>query len=358
MNRRLLSVFVLVILLQITVVFAAPVINSLITKFVYPNHIQIEWDISSTFELRSLELFKDKELIYYIPITGTKNTGMYQTPNDNRTHTFKIIVYDANNESVTFSEKTVIDREAPEITSSNRVISNKKEFVFETNELAYCIAGLKSSSMKPVSKNYEINHTVKLNFTEGSNNVLVKCVDKGENEMSDSISMTFILDTTKPTKVSSINISKGENKLIWAVATDTNGIANYNIGNINGKIATINTNSWIATTNDSVFYISAVDKAGNEGEKEEYNYKRAVLLSSEFVPEKEKGTPVKTVVEGKSIEFPDITISKKVWIAFGVLAVIFVAWKIYEHKTDRHGLRRYLRHRRKMRDVDLSHFKK
>ena len=93
MNRRLLSVFVLVILLQITVVFAAPVINSLITKFVYPNHIQIEWDISSTFELRSLELFKDKELIYYIPITGTKNTGMYQTPNDNRTHTFKIIVY-------------------------------------------------------------------------------------------------------------------------------------------------------------------------------------------------------------------------------------------------------------------------
>ncbi|MBS3115555.1 hypothetical protein J4482_02885 [Candidatus Woesearchaeota archaeon] len=349
MKQRLLSVFVLVILLQITAVFAAPVVNSFTTKFVYPNHIQIEWDVSSTFDMRTLELYKDSELLYYLPLTGTQSTSMYQTPNDNKTHTFKIVVYDTTNASVEFSEKTEVDDEAPEIISPDNAITNKNEFVFETNEPAYCIAGFKSSSMTPVSKNYEINHTVKLNFTEGTNNILVKCIDKMENEMGSSVSMRFILDITKPGKVSSINLSKEENKLIWTAATDANGIASYNIGNINGKIASVNTNSWTVTVNDSVFYVSAVDKAGNEGEKEEYNYRRALLLSSDFVPEKESA-PVKTIVEKKSLKIPDVTVSRAAWIAFGVLAVIFAFWKIYEHKTDKHGLRRYLRERKKMRD--------
>ena len=63
MKQRLLSVFVLVILLQITAVFAAPVVNSFTTKFVYPNHIQIEWDVSSTFDMRTLELYKEVILL-------------------------------------------------------------------------------------------------------------------------------------------------------------------------------------------------------------------------------------------------------------------------------------------------------
>lgn len=353
MKQRILGIIILIILIQMTAVFAAPVVNSFTTKFVYPDHIQLEWSISSAAGLRDLEIFKDKEPIYYTQITGTQHTGMYQTPNDNRTHIFSIVVYDITNSSAEKSEKSVNDNEAPKIISSSKVISNQNQFVFVTNEPSYCIAGFRQKNMTPISKLYEIEHTVKLSFVQGSNTVLIQCVDKRENEMESFVSMMFVLDTTKPGKVSNIAFSKegSSNKLTWDAAADANGIQSYNIYNIIEKITNVNTNSWIVTTNDSVFYISAVDKAGNEGEKEQYDYKRALLLSSDFKPEpaKKEINETKTVVEWKSL-IPDIKVGKSIWIAIAAIIVIFIAWKIYEYKTDRHGLRRYLRQRKKMRD--------
>jgi hypothetical protein len=351
----------LLVLIQMAVVFAVPQIEELKAQFVFPAQIQVSWKINSDIELSRLELFKDNALIYEEDLSGLKSTGLYQLGEDNKTHTFKLIVYDISNMSTSATKIRSNDKIPPEIVDPKKIISNQKTLVFTTNEPASCKAGFEANNLVEVSKEFSINHSIKLPFIEGSNKVLVLCKDEQENTMLKAATIDFMLDTIFPTKVSNILYVTKNNTttLMWTPAADTgSGVDHYNIYTSLQQIATSTAASWDITTNDTLFYVSAVDKAGNEGDKVEYNYKRATLLAPNAEVEAESDDTVvidinaeeNTTEKGAGVSQATII----AWIIFGILVAIFTGWKVYEYKTDKHGLRRYLKQRRKMRDFEVK----
>jgi hypothetical protein len=359
MRSRQLTLVALLLLLHIASASAAPQIDYLKAQFVYPAQIQISWKISSDDGLARLELFKDDNLIHKEKLTGTAQTSLYQIGEDNKTHEFELIVYDIFNLSTSLTKVRGSDRTPPNITSIRKILSNKKQLAFATTEPAVCLAGFEINNLVEVEEQYSVNHTITLPFVEGSNSVFVTCSDREDNQMLKPATIEYVLDMIAPTKISDPNYEIGKDvvKLRWTPAVDNNGIDHYNIYSTLQLIATSKEPSWNAVTNDSVYYISAVDKAGNEGDKTEFNAKRAVLLSSDFTVEQTEEEVLEIAPENKTItekESPSTT-SIIAWAVFGLLMVIFTGWKIYERQTDKHGLRKYLKLRRKMRDFDIKH---
>lgn len=367
---KLVWVFVAFALL-VSSVFAAPVIESFEIDFVFPDQIQLSWRITSANELFKLEIFEDNEFIYDEEISGTSYTSLYQLDNDGLTHEFKLVVLDIFNESAEVTGEKERDETAPKITSSLKILSSKEILEFTTDEPAICIAGLFKNEMFNVSTEFKTNHSIIFDFEEGENNVFVKCVDEEDNGM-EFVTIEFTLDMTMPGKVSNINYTTENNMTIitWDEAEDDTGIAKYNIYNTLKLIDTTTKNSWIRTTEDGIYFITAVDEAGHEGEKAEFNLGRELLLESdmeditgEAVKQEENKTGFFKKLFGKKekTEEKEAEDEKEDDSGFSAAAVIglvvagillgcFIGYKIYEHKTDAYGLRKYLKDRRKIRE--------
>ncbi len=352
-----------VMLLQLVAVFAAaPKIETFKLQFVLPSELQISWKVTDDDGLSRLELYQDGAQLYKEDLTGSVHASLFQVPEDNKTHVFELIVYDIFNVSTKATKTRGNDKTPPMITSSLQILSNEKNLKFTTDEPAYCKVGFEENNLVEVSNNYQTNRSVVLPFVEGSNSVFVKCNDEQDNTMTKLVTISFTLDTTAPSTVSNINylIEENKTKLIWSAATDSSGIESYNIYNSLQLVATSKEASWFVNTNDSVYYISAVDKAGNEGKKEEYNLGRELLLQSDFQATNESdeeeiiaenATEQNVTKEGKGgISKTTIT----AWTLFVILLCIYIGWKIYEHKKDKHGLRKYLRQRIKLREAQFK----
>ena len=342
------ALILLVFLVQITAVFAMPVIESFQVQFAYPNQVQLVWRISDSTGLSRIELYKEAKLIYKQDISGTKEANTYQVPDDGQKHFFEIKVYNEDGEVASELKQGGGDKTPPNITGPNKVFSNVKELNFKTTEPATCKAGLSQTSLINVSTDFQENHVAKLSFSEGSNKVYVKCADEAHNEMPKFGIIELVIDSIKPGKPGNFTsvVNNGNIKLGWSAVSDASGIDHYTISNSLKQLATVNTNSWDVTTNDSIYFVSAVDKAGNEGEKAEYGLKRDLLLKSDLksaTEDKEVKSENTTADDGKGIS----TTSIIAWTAFAVLVLVLVVWKISEHKSDKHGLNRYLSHRRK-----------
>jgi hypothetical protein len=346
--KKTLFLTILMITLLSSIVFAAPFISYLKTQSVYPSNIQISWKISDDEGLSRLELWKDAKIIYKEALSGTHQTSVYQIWEDNKTHVFAIVVYNINNESNSLTRNRGSDLSPPNVTSPLKVISNKKQLDFTTNELAYCQAGFEQNQLVEVSKDYELTHSIALPFAEGQNAVFVKCSDQNDNIMVKPVIINFFLDTLMPGKVTNLNFSVNNNKIrmTWAAAKDNGGISFYNIYNSLQKIAFSSNTYWDVTTNDSFYYVTAVDKAGNEGERQEYSFRRELLLQPGFEVNKNE-TKVKETAEEVN---ETSTKGFVAWYIFGVLVIILIIWKVYEYIKDKHGFTRYLRQRRKLRE--------
>ena len=342
------ALVLLVFLAQITAVFAMPVIDSFQVQFAYPNQVQLTWRISDSVGLSRVELYKEAKLVYKQDISGTKETNTYQIPDDGQKHFFEIKVYNTDGEVASELKQGGGDKVAPNVTSPSKVFSNVKELNFKTTELATCKAGLTQTNLANVSINYQTDHTAKLSFNEESNKVYIKCADEAHNEMPKFAVIEFVVDSVKPDKPENFSFSVNNDviRLSWGAVTDASGIDHYTIYSSLKQLAASNNNYWDVSTNDSIYFVSAVDKAGNEGEKAEYGLKRELLLKSDLKPAAEDKIPKTenaTVSDGKGVS----TTSIISWTAFAVLALVLITWKIYERKSDKHGLNRYLTHRRK-----------
>lgn len=352
------SSFVIVLLLMLLGVFAAqPEILSFRIETTVLNQTQLSWEIQDDDGLARVELYRDSDVLYARKTTGLHEINLYQTSDDGKPHTFKIIVYDIHNLTATAIKQKGINVTPPVVVIPATIISNKKTLNFNTNKKALCKVGLSDSALKPIETKYGTNHTTELQLKEGSMKIYIKCVDEEDNEMPKSVVATYIYDITSPGKVSGLTagVENGQATLTWSAANDGNGIDHYNIYNTLKLIATSASTSWKVNTNDSFFSVSAIDKAGNEGAKEEYNVGRAVLLASNFTVQNTTQNVVsqlpptnnQTIAPKTKLS----TTSKVAWSIFALLCLVFIGWKAYERKADRHGLIRYMRKRRKMRDI-------
>ncbi len=344
--RKGVVILALIIMLQASIVFAAPVIESFKLQFVFPSQIQVLWKVNDSIGLKRIELYKDQKLIYKEDTKGTREVNLFQLGDDNMTHVYDFYVYNTLNESAKISKMGGGDQKPP-VISPLTIISNNKDVIFNTSEPATCKAGLTNESLSDIDKTLQIDHNASsFLLNEGSTKVYVVCHDELDNYnlIPDVIDFTF--DITKPSKVS--NVAYADNRITWTSATDSNGILNYKIYNSLKNIETTTNNYWDVSTNDSIYYISAIDNAGNEGDKEEFNVGREILLKSTPKPNTTEKPVVNKNETGGAGNIS--TTSIIAWTIFGVLLLIFIGWKIYEHKTDRHGLRRYLKERRKMRE--------
>ncbi|HME87464.1 MAG TPA: hypothetical protein VKE88_03565 [Candidatus Nanoarchaeia archaeon] len=349
MRQKRLIIGIL-LLLNIAIAFAAPEITSFNIKKVYPANIQFSWEISDDDGLASLEIYQDGKKIYHEALTGTKQVSLYQIMDDKKAHTFDLYVYNILNESARSTKVRSSDITAPIITAPLKISANKKSFSFVTNEPATCSNGFSDKTLTKISDEVSLNHTTTVTFREGVNRVLLTCTDQQDNVMEGFFVVEYTYDGTAPTKVT--NVQSAGTKISWTAATDSSGIDHYNIYSSLTNIASTIQTYWDVSTNDSFYYIAAVDKAGNEGDKVEFNYGRGALLGDSFIAEaateeKEAEAPVDpSLIPEKEapVQVPVIA-----WSVFGVLVVLFIIWKVYEHKTDPHGLRKYIKQRRKMR---------
>jgi hypothetical protein len=204
-----------------------------------------------------------------------------------------------------------------------------------------------------MNSQFQTEFVASLNLSEGLNRIFIQCTDQEDNTMPGFFIIEYTYDTTGPTKVS--EFMNDGNKILWSASTDDSGIDHYVIYNSLKSVATTYQTYWTATTNDSIYFISAIDKAGNEGEKTEYNLGRIELLGSEFEVKNESNQNVAVEIVEQNITGREgiSTTAKIAWISFGILLLIYFAWKAYEHKQDPHGLRHYIRNRRRMRDVEI-----
>ncbi len=356
-RTRRLSVFLLVFLTQIAAVLAAPAINSFKIDYSMPGEIQLSWDVNDTVNLYSIQIYQGNSQIYNTVVTGQHDEDLYQMTNDNLNHTYTIVAYDIFNYSAQKTINEIIQTNPPIVQSPLSIISNQKTYSFTTNEPAICMVGLSQSNMvKSNNGTYVQNHTIDLPFGNGQNNIFIQCIDEQNNEMNGFFVVSYIYDTTNPSAVS--NITENENRLSWLPATDNNGVDYYVIYNTLGSIARTYQTYWDVTTNDSTFFISAVDKAGNEGGKTGFNMARAQLLNENYSPQNTPATQksITSVQPNATEEQKQVSnliseIGKIIIIIIGIIIVIFVGVRLYEHKIDPHGFRRYMKKRRKIRGV-------
>jgi hypothetical protein len=116
-------------------------------------------------------------------------------------------------------------------------------------------------------------------LTDGDHTPYVRCQDAAGNINQTSYSWTFTVDTVAPAKVSGVSVtvvSDSQLDISWTANTETD-LSHYNVyrstvsGGPYDLIASPTTNSYsdtgLAAATTYYYVISAVDKAGNEGEK-------------------------------------------------------------------------------------------
>lgn len=359
---------ILMFLMLIPLVFAAdsepPVITAFDVKPTAIGHLLITWTIDDDGGLDSYFLYKDDILLHSdLYLTGMHMTDFYQDSSFivGRDYEFKLVVIDMANNSIQETIELSSDADDPEITSELNIVSNKKILKLTTDENAYCLFGYSPAEIDIIliEETAKKDHKVTLPLvTEGDNLVYIKCEDEFNNEMSSFVVLAFEYDLTDPTKIKDLNytIQSGKVQLEWSVANDKNGIAQYNIYDdqdeiIDSTSATI----WIDSDKERTrYYIAAVDKAGNEGGKTRIDVSQVIDDEEEIVvEEEEEEEEVVDEEEEETDEEKTSTIIKVTvisWIIFGILLICFIAWKVYESNTDRHGLRKYMTKRRRVRN--------
>ncbi len=351
MDKRKLAGILGILVCSVMIAYAlSPQITSFDVKRTFPDQVQVSWEIESDQGLDHLEVYQDSELLHREQLTGTHQISLYQTKDDGLQHTFKLIVYDLVNLSSEASKTYGGDSKAPVVNSPSKIYSNSKVLMFTTDEPASCKAGFSETSLVATEAILQQNHSIELPFAEGLNRVFVKCSDAQDNLMQGFFQIEFVYDVTPPSAVSTLKYESIDDKarITWAAATDNNGIDHYNIYNTIKSIASTQQLFWEVSTDDSLFSVTAVDLAGNEGPKTDYNLKRDQLLASDAGTTATETNPAPPK-ESKPLS----KTAKWAWITFGILVALFVLFKIYEYQNDKHGLRRYLKHRRKMREFDV-----
>lgn len=351
--KTTIGILCLLIILQSAPVFAVPSIERFNIDYIYPKNIQISWAVNDERGLDRVEIFKDSKLVFKLKINGTHNSDTYQTSDDDSDHLYDFYVYDISNTSSKRSKIKGEDRFIPSIDFVSPYTNSRSVF-FTTNEKTHCRIGLDLDHMLPVNDQFEINHTSEFTLNQGLNYLFVTCEDFQDNKNSTRIQVIY--DTTTPSKIG--NVTKTNLVLTWPAATDSNGISHYNIYSDIKLITTTKTNSWTINTEDDLIYIAAVDNAGNEGEKTEYNLGRQNLLTKNVSEKPVITTEVKTIVETEPIKEPTpkkemSSTTKIAWAIFAVLFIIYLIWKLIENRTDKHGLNKYISKRRKIRDLDV-----
>ncbi len=350
-----MTILIVMLFASMSMAYALPQITSFDIKHVFPSELQVTWTVKDDIGLLRVELYKENELIYVENTAGMAHSSLYQLDDDKSNHTFKLIAYNVDEQSSVATKASDSDKKAPVVTSSSKIVSKEKILTFTTDEKAYCKVGFSEDKLIEVSNRYEVNHSISLPFNQGLNRVLVKCGDENNNEMSGFSSIEFSYDITAPGKITNIKFDlDGEDKIIsWDAASDNVGVAQYKIYNSAQALFTTEQTYWEVTTEDNTFFISAVDIAGNEGEKQEYNLGREVLLTSNTSLVDDKDVTVVKDTGNKNETTAQLgasSVSKLAWITFGILLLIYIGWRIYDYKTDKHGLRGYMRKRRKLRE--------
>ncbi len=203
------------------------------------------------------------------------------------------------------------------------------------------------------NRNYSQNITVNVSVKEGLNRIFILCEDKNENVMPGLYTVEYYYDTTSPGDVT--NVTSDNRTISWNPASDENGIAYYNIYNTVGLIAMTYQTYWGITTKDNTYFVAAVDNAGNEGKRTEFNQKREELLDDE--PEKEVKNESESITNSESgFKIRPINENERnIIITIAVIVVLYILWGIYRERKDPHGLLRYIRKRRKMRRSEIAY---
>lgn len=358
MNKKLTLVLILVLVGATSVFAAPPEISEFTIEKVLPNELQFKWQVSDNAGLKLLEIYQDGDRIYKETLTGTESENIYQIPNDDAKHKFEFVVYNQLDMKTTVTKTRGEDNTPPSVLCPSKIISNRPEFSCTTSEPTKCIVGLDQNKTSLLSSDYRTNHSINLPLVEGTNRILIKCTDAEDNVMPGFFVIEHVYDKNGPSKVSDVT-SSGK-RITWNAATDENGIGYYNIYDLVDIAASTLQTYWDADDESKIYYITAVDKAGNEGGRTEYNLARAVLL------EGNKTAPVVEEVkkEEKANETTKFKIDifskegKTVMLIIGIILVLYIALRIYQEKTDPHGLLRYIRKRRQLRTVDIKHNKK
>jgi hypothetical protein len=344
-KRRFLGILAILVLLQITLVYAVPQINYFNAKRIYPKHIELSWEANTDDGFSKIELYNDGILFHESDISGTHVVDLYQIYDDGARHTFKIVLFDLLGGSAEQERNFGGDSKPPVVDAPSELISKSSDFAFTTNEKSTCMVGLHENSTSLISPVSSTSHNLSLSIQEGLNRIYIRCTDEEGNIMSGFYITEFTYDKTSPGKVSNLKFDTDSNRLSWDAASDNLDVDHYVISNSFEAVAETQQTYFDVTSNESMLYVHAVDEAGNEGQKSEYNIGRDLLLKSTgpAAVEKETEKETKETSDGPS------TISIVAWITFGILLLGFIAWKVYEYKTDRHGLMRYMNKRRRMR---------
>ncbi|MBN2420759.1 hypothetical protein JXB27_00610 [Candidatus Woesearchaeota archaeon] len=358
-NTKVFLPLVLILLVANAVFAAPPEISEFTIEKVLPQEIQFNWQVSDSAGLKLIEIYQDGERVYREDLTGTESKNMYQIHDDKAKHTFEFIIYNQLDMKTTVTKTKGGDDSPPSLFCPSKIISNKQEFSCTTSEPAKCVMGLEQNATSLVSSKYVTNHSMNASLKEGTNRIFIKCTDEEDNVMPGFFVIEYVYDRTGPSKIS--NAASSGNRISWSTATDQNGVEYYNIYDLTGVVASTLQTYWDADDDSKVYFISAVDKAGNEGEKTEYNLARAVLLEGNktaktFEDVKETKEEIEKTASTAINLFSDE--GKTVMIVIGVLIILYIGLRIYQEKTDPHGLLRYIRKRRNLRTADIKHDRK
>ncbi|MFC1727929.1 hypothetical protein ACFLZ7_00505 [Nanoarchaeota archaeon] len=363
--KSLILVFLMLIPLVAALDSEPPVVTSFNVKPTAVGYLLITWTLDDNAGLGSFSLYRDGVLLTHHKITGAHLTDLYQDSSflAGNDYEYKMVVFDQANNSVEETVSLSSDTDSPEIETDDEIISNKKILNIETDEEAYCLFGYSPSSdgIILIEETAKKDHKVTLPLiTEGSNPIYIKCEDEFNNEMSSFYIITFEYDITDPTKIKNENysITGGKVQLEWDSADDENEISYYNIYDDQDElIDSTSAKIWMDPDQSRTkYYVAAVDMAGNEGGKTRIDVDSELVVEEpeeevEEEPEEEVEEEPEEEEEGDGSSIVKITVIS--WIVFGLLLIGFGIWKIYEHRTDRHGLKSYMTRRRRVRNFRI-----